>query len=125
MAFGATITITVNAVAQVLNRINQDAYGSEWLLRTSTEEYRCKIRHSSESNPKDVDPRLRGMDRHNVELTHTVFATATTPQIVRQAYSIYRVSPGDDMTAAKNFVDGFTSFIDGSTVQTDVLAWLS
>jgi hypothetical protein len=125
MAFGATITVTVNAVAQVLNRINQDQYGSEWLLRTTTEEYRCKIRHSQETNPKDVDPRLRGMDRHNVELTHTVFATSTTPQIVRQAYSVYRVSPGDDMTAAKNFVDGFTSFIDGSTVQTDVLAWLS
>lgn len=125
MAFGATITITVNAVAQVLNRINQDQYGSEWLLRTTTEEYRFKIRHSQETNPKDVDVRLRGMDRHNMELTHTVFATTTTPQIVRQAYSVYRVSPGDDMTAAKNFVDGFTSFVDGSSVQTDVLAWLS
>jgi len=125
MAFGATVTITVNAVAQVLNRINQDAYGSEWLLRTTLEEYRLKIRHSTESNTAGIDARLRGMDRHNMELTHTVFATTTAPQIVRQAYSIYRISPGDDVTAAKNFVDGFTSFIDGSSVQTDVLAWLS
>lgn len=41
MAFGATITITVNGVAKALNRINQDGYTSEYYLREATMEWRA------------------------------------------------------------------------------------
>lgn len=40
-------TLTVNAVAKALVRINQDQYSSEYLLRSSTDEFRLKIRNSS------------------------------------------------------------------------------
>lgn len=124
MAFGSTFTLTFNAVNKVLNRVNQDNYGSEYLLRTSTEEYRMKVRHSKET-VKNPDPLTRGMDRHNIEITHTIFATATTPQFIRQAYAVYRVMPGDDLTTVGYFVDGANATFSTNTVETDLLNWVS
>lgn len=124
MAFGSTFTLTFNSVNKVLNRINQDAYGSEYLLRTTTEEYRMKVRHSTET-VKNPDPLTRGMDRHNIEITHVIFATTTTPQITRQAYSVYRIQPGDDLTAAGYFLDGANAMFATNTVETDMLNWVS
>lgn len=69
---GDTITITVNAVAKALKKINQDSYSAEYLLREVDGEFRLKIRHSTEKGL------IRGeqMDRHNVELTRTVFGVS-------------------------------------------------
>lgn len=44
-----TLTLTVNAVAKVLTRINQDAYGSEYRLVSASERITLKIRHSSQT----------------------------------------------------------------------------
>lgn len=121
MAFGATVTVTVNAVAKVLNRINQDNYGSEYYLRSATDEYRMKIRHSKESPQADG----RVFDRHNVELTHTVYATGSTPEIKRIASSTFRVLSTDDLTAAGYLTAAFIDYVDGGTVQADLLTWQS
>jgi hypothetical protein len=121
MAFGATITVTVNAVAKVLNRINQDNYGSEYYLRSSTDEYRMKIRHSKENPLADG----RQFDRHNVELTHTIFATPTTLEIKRIASSTFRVLGTDDLTQAGYLTAAFVDYVDGGTVQSDLLTWQS
>lgn len=121
MAFGATLTITVNSVAKVLNRINQDNYGSEYLLRGPTDEFRMKIRHSKE-NPKPDGSRL---DRHNVELTHTVFKTSTTPEIVRVVGTTIRVPYNDDLTLAGYDLAAFCTYMNGATPQADVLTWQS
>lgn len=69
---GDTISITVNAVAKTLKKINQDQYSSEYLLRETTGEFRMKVRHSTDKGT------VRGetMDRHNVELSRTIFGTA-------------------------------------------------
>jgi uncharacterized linocin/CFP29 family protein len=75
MAFGATITITVNAVAKVLNRINQDNYGSEYKLVTSTDLWKLLIRHSTDSPDSEGFTMLR----HNMYLEHTTYATAVLP----------------------------------------------
>ena len=40
-------TLTVNAVAKALKKINQDGYSSEYLLRTSTEEFRLNLRNTT------------------------------------------------------------------------------
>lgn len=70
--FGDSIILTVNAIAKTLKKINQDSYSSEYLLRESDGEYRLRVRHSKEK------ALLRGetMERHNVELTRTLFGTA-------------------------------------------------
>lgn len=124
MAFGSTITFTINAVAVVLNRINQDSYGSEWLLRETLSEYRVKIRHSKETQ-KGAPTSMRGVDRHNLEFTHTIYATSTVPEIVRQFYVVYRTMPGDDLTALTNDLTGFVVALNGGTMKADLLTWLS
>lgn len=70
---GESITVTINAVAKVLKKINGgENYATEYLLRETDGEYRMKIRHSKDKGL------TRGeiMDRHNVELTRTVFGTS-------------------------------------------------
>jgi|SwirhisoilCB3_FD_contig_31_5280814_length_416_multi_3_in_0_out_0_1 hypothetical protein len=121
MAFGSTLTVTVNAVAKVLNRINQDNYGSEYLLREALQEFRMKIRHSKES------PKADGTvyDRHNVEFTHTIFATSTVPEYVRQSYIVVRNKYSDDLTQVGYGLAGFVDYVDNATVQGDLLTWQS
>lgn len=74
MAFATTITLTINSVAKVLNRVNQDNYGSEYSLLSSTESIVMKIRHTEDSQDAD-GMKLR---RHNVFVEHLVYATPTT-----------------------------------------------
>lgn len=74
MAFAATITLTINAVAKVLDRINQDNFGSLYRLRSDTELIVMKIRHSEDNTEGDGIT----MERHNVFVEHTVFATPIT-----------------------------------------------
>lgn len=120
MAFGATLTVTINSVAKVLNRINQDNYGSEYMLRSSTEEFRMKIRHSKENSKTGTV-----YERHNMELTHTVFATATTKEVVRNAYTVARGPLNDDVTPLGYLLAGFATYASNATVQADLLSWQS
>jgi hypothetical protein len=52
--FADPSVVTINAVAKNLVRINQDKYSSEYLLRSSTEEFRLNIRNSSYADKKRV-----------------------------------------------------------------------
>lgn len=69
--FAATITLTINAVAKVLNRVNQDSYGSEYLYSSALESITMKIRHTTDS--VDADGVIA--KRHNVYVEWTVFPT--------------------------------------------------
>lgn len=92
--FGDPLAITVNGVAKNLIRINQDKYSSEYLLRTATDEIRLQIRNSTVSDKK------RGVmiDRHNVEIVHTVFPVApATRSYVRKAYHVLLNEQGDTL----------------------------
>nr|UJQ85141.1 MAG: hypothetical protein 2 [Leviviridae sp.] len=87
-------TLTVNAVAKVLLKINQDKYSSEYLLRSATDEFRLHIRNSSYVDKK------RGVtiDRHNVEFIHTVFPVApATLSTVRKVYTVIENQQGDTL----------------------------
>jgi hypothetical protein len=122
MAFGATLTITINAVAKVLNRINQDNYGSEFFLRETLVSYRVKIRHSKVKATAD---KPYESDRHNVELTVTTFATATTPQRVSTFYTVMQV-PADCVLATESYNgQGFGSYVANATRVDDLLNWLN
>lgn len=71
MPFPATITLTINAVAKVLTRNNQDNFGSEYQYNGATESIVLKIRHSVDN----VDGDGLVMKRHNVFVEHVVFPT--------------------------------------------------
>lgn len=82
MAFGATLTITVNAVAKVLNKVKEQDYGSEYKLIEATGEYLVKIQHSTEK----ATAAGTVYDRHFVDFKHTVYGVSPAPDIVREAY---------------------------------------
>lgn len=120
--FSDTITITINSVAKVLTRINQDKYSSEYYLRGSADEFRMRVRHSSYADK--VRPG-KVIDRHNVELIQTVFpvAPATVPTI-RKAYVILENEASDGVTDPLNFDLGFAGFLISANV-TKLINWES
>lgn len=91
--FANTLTLTVNSVAKVLTRNNQDNFGSQYELLSSTESYVMKIRHSNQTSA--------GLTYkvHNVSVEHRVFATPTTTEKVMTASITLRGSLGHDPAA--------------------------
>lgn len=75
MSFPDTITLTINSVAKVLNRVNQDSYGSEYQLNAALESVNLKIRHTIDS----IDGDGLIMKRHNVFVEYKVYPTLTVP----------------------------------------------
>lgn len=91
MAISDPLVITLAvAGAKSLNKINQDNYGSEFLLRETLVEYRAKVRHSKGK------PDANGVtyDRHNFEVVITTFATALLPEFHEKFYFVMEVPPG-------------------------------
>lgn len=118
--FTDTVTITVNSVAKILTRINQDKYSSEYLLRGATDEFHLRIRHSSFTD------KTRGVtvDRHNVEFVQTVYATPTTSAINRKAYVVLENDNRDGLTEPLNFDLGFAGFLTSGNI-TKLVNWES
>jgi len=111
--FADPSVVTINAVAKNLVRINQDKYSSEYLLRTSTEEFRLNIRNSTYTDKK----RSVGIDRHNVELIHTVFAVApATLNVVRKAYAVIENQRGDTLVDPRNVALGLFSYLTSANI---------
>lgn len=109
--FADPITITVNAVAKSLVKINQDSYGSEYFLREATQEFRLRIRNTT-FTPKGG----RITDRHNVEFTNVVYATETVASKTRKAYSVFEHERSDtDTLVAKGFV-GHAGFLTEANI---------
>lgn len=119
--FTDTITITINAVAKVLNRINQDGYSSEYYLKGTLDEYRLKLR-----NTKYTD-KARGqvVDRHNVELVHVVYPTTLLPLgIQRKFYSVQENDNTDIIVDNAKFGAGSAAFLTEANI-TKLLNWES
>lgn len=72
--FANTLTLTVNAVAYTLNRINQDNFGSVYLFKDAVQKFEMKIRHSTDNQNGFQQ------NRHNVYLEHVVYATPTASE---------------------------------------------
>lgn len=105
-------TITVNAVAKALVRINQDAYSSEYLLRSATDEFRLKIRNSTYLDKS----RKVSIDRHNVEFTHTVFPVApATLSTIRKTYVVIENQQGDTLTDPTYAAAGLLAWLTASS----------
>jgi len=89
--FGDTLELVYGGVATTLNKINQDGYASEYFLRTSVHEITMCIRHSKTKAAAGKPSN----DRHNVELTQTIFATPTTVERKRKVYVVIEQTPDD------------------------------
>jgi hypothetical protein len=115
MTISSPITITVNAIAKVLPRINQDNFGSVYQLKESLAEYKLVIRHSYEGKvgPKQIE-------RHNVEFTMTTFDVDGNP-VVRQSYTVMRNPRNVDPVDTVNVTKALAVWVN--TVAADLGAW--
>jgi hypothetical protein len=114
MAFPDTITFTINAVAKILTRIKDDGYSSEYRLRNANvEEFRANIRNSTYLDKVTG----RNVDRHSVELLHTVFAVdpATIPT-VRKSYFVLENQAVDTVVDPTKFAVGLVGFLTESNI---------
>lgn len=111
--FADPSVVTINAVAKNLVRINQDQYSSEYMLRSSTNEYRLSIRNTSYLDKK------RGVmiDRHNFELKETVFPVApATLSVVRKTYVVIENQQGDTLTDPTKHAVGLLAFLTEANI---------
>lgn len=99
MAFSDPLVVTINAVAKNLVRIDNGRLSSEYFLNETTQSFRAFIR--SQDLKKEADGRYKV--RHNITLRQTIFATSTTPELVRQSSMTIDHYAGDDPAA---FDDG-------------------
>jgi hypothetical protein len=112
--FNDPAVVTVNAVAKNLVRINQDTYSSEYMLRTATDEFKLNIRNTSRT---DKSKKLR-VDRHNVELTQTVYPVApSTRSYFRKAYLVFENEEGDTLTDPQYIVGALCAFMSNANIQ--------
>lgn len=89
--FGSTLTLPHVDGNIVCIKINQDKYTSEYLCRESLKETRVRIRHTS-IKATGSKP---AVDRHNVEVMTTIFATDTVPLFTRKVYIVVEQKPDD------------------------------
>lgn len=119
--FADPATLTVNAVAKNLIKIRQDNYSSEYMLRTANDEFKLNIRNTSYSDKK----RGVSIDRHNVELIHTVFPVApATLSTVRKCYAVIENQQGDTLTDPQYVASALFAFLSAANI-TKLLNWES
>lgn len=112
--FPDTVTVTVNAIAKVLTRINQDGYTSEYILRTSTNEYRLKLRNTFYM---DKTRGGRRVDRHNVEFIETVFPVAPAlVATIRKVYTVIENDQQDDSVQVSYHAAGLNAWLGQPTI---------
>lgn len=119
--FADPLAVTVNGVAKNLIRIRQDNYSSEYLLRSSTDEFRLNIRNTGYGDKK------RGvtLDRHNAELIHTVFPVApATTSTVRKVYAVIENQQGDTLSDPQYVASALFALLTAPNI-TKLLNWES
>lgn len=111
--FADPSVVTIDSVAKNLVRINQDQYSSEYMLRSSTDEFKLIIRNTSYYNKRTASP----TDRHNFELTQTIFPVApATTSVVRKVYVVIENQRGDDLAANTDVAVGLLAFLSEANI---------
>lgn len=128
--FANTLTITINAVANVLTRVNQDSYGSVYIKKTATDVMTLRFRNTSEkaSVPLTKSPTTAytvnpSVDRHNMFFEHRVFATASVPEKLYTMSAVIRLSDGSDPVYLGQLATGFSTLL--AAQQAGLIAWES
>jgi hypothetical protein len=112
--FADTVTVTINSVAKVMVRVNQDGYSSEYRLKETDGEFRLRLRNSSYV---DKSRGSKTVNRHNAELVHTLYpvAPAVYPT-VRKTYAVFEDDLGDTLATVAKEVVGTLAFLTEANV---------
>jgi hypothetical protein len=104
--FATTLTIAVDGVDKVLNRVNQDNQGSLYTLVSDTEEFSMQIRHSMDRAPGKVNVR-----RHNVFVERTIYATPVAIEKYWSTTYTVRERVGSGPTSLLHLSAGFLTLL--------------
>lgn len=114
--FANTLTLTIATVAHVLNRVNQDAFGSEYQYNGATSSIIMKIRHTQDSPDADGI----AMKRHNVFVERVIYPTASE-QLKKQTFTAtMRGGKLEDPIAKADLAASVVDWLDTSGVLTDL-----
>ncbi len=110
--FANTLSVTIGAdSARVLTRVNQDSFGSTYRLASATEFTELVIRNSSSKEGGLL------MDRHNVELRHTKYATDILPEVFYSASTTFKTRRvGGDPTRLADVEKAMIALVNTSLV---------
>lgn len=106
-------TITINSVAYSLVKVNQDGYSSNYLLRSSTDQYAFRIENKTYTDKK------RGVliDRHTIELVQTIFPVApSTLSTIRKTYTVIENQQGDSLAGPTLMSGGLFAWLTASNL---------
>lgn len=117
MSLPATISILVaTGDTIVLNRVNQDNFGSEYSFNDPTRGATLKVRHSDDSPDKD----LVTMKRHNVFFEYIVYPTPTSFVKKYTFTGTMRNGKFDDPTLCASIAKGVIAWMASGTVAADL-----
>lgn len=107
MSFADPLIVTINAVAKSLPRVEFDKRTSTYFLRESTQEFLVRIRNTSYQDAVGAT-----IDRHNMELTQTVYAVApATKPTVRKIYTTFDNARSDTDASLNQTLLGFAGLL--------------
>jgi hypothetical protein len=117
---GDTLVLPLSGGNVTVTKINQDGYSSEYLYRTTTYEYRVRVRHTKTG--KDATGQV--YDRHNFEASKVVFAAGDVPESHVKYYFVLECLPGN---TSIELADGICDLAIASSgaVLTKLLGWES
>lgn len=95
MSLADPMVVTIAAVSKNLVRIDDGRYYSEYSLVEATQKFVAVVR--TVELKAEADGRRK--NRHTITLTQTIFATSTTPEIVRVGSMKMEHYENDDVTA--------------------------
>lgn len=111
--FANTITITIaTGQDRILQRVNQDGYGSEYQYSDATEAISMKIRHSVDGVDKDG----LTMKRHNVFFERIVYPTPTTALKKSSYTATLRNDRFSDPATVAGIAKGVNAWLASGTV---------
>ena len=117
--FANTITITIaTGQDRILNRVNQDNFGSEYQYSDANEAISMKIRHSTDS----VDSDNLTMKRHNVFFVRIVYPTTTTLLKKFSYTATLRHDKFSDPAVVAGIAKGVNAWLATGTNVTDLAA---
>jgi len=105
-----TLTVTIDSVAKVLVRVNQDQFSSQYQLKTALESLVLKVRNTTEKQSGFV------YDRHNVELSYLIYATVDDSEkhyVVSQTFK--NRSVGGDPAYLAKCVAGLATLVNAQS----------
>lgn len=110
MSLGDPISITYNAVAKNLVKINQDSYGSEYFLDDSTERYTLSVKHT-------IPPKGGAGESHLVRLDVEHYDGSGVLLRTSSAWSVIKTFDGaQDVASSQYTAEALVDFLTDANV---------